>query len=369
MIHKKELTRNELIIAHDYLIQMGGAERVVALMAKHFPDAPIYTSRTDYVGLLDTFRGSKIVNSWMQRIPIRSFNFKKLFPLYPFAFMFMRPEPSSAAWISASTFAKCINLDPSTVSFCYCHAPTRFLWQPDVYINSEVTNPLARIVVRFLLPFLRLLDRRAALRMDYIIANSKNIQKQILKVYGREADVIYPPVDTARFQVSREDKGYYLILARLIRYKGIDRAIRAFANLDRELRIVGDGTDRARLESMATANVKFLGHITDQEVLDQMASCRALIFPGEEDFGITPVEAHACGKPVLAYGKGGALETVIHGKTGIHFTHPTSDSLLAGLHKLEESSWNVDVIRKQADRFSEKRFIEEMSTYMGRRLK
>lgn len=360
--------REDIILAHDYLIQMGGAERVVAVMAKAFPLSPIYTSRTDYGGLLEAFRESTIHNSWMQKIPVSHAQFKKLFPLYPFAFRSMRPSKAKAAWISASTFAKCIRLQPGTVAFCYCHAPTRFLWQTESYLKTEIGNPVVRALARCLIPWLRSVDRKAAGRMDYIIANSHNIKEQIKTAYGREADVIYPPVDVGRFRVHPQHNGHYLIVSRLIGYKGIDRAVRAFAGLDRELHIIGDGTDRKRLEAMAPRNVKFLGRVSDVEVLSNMENCRAFIFPGYEDFGITPVEAQACGKPVLAYGKGGALETVIHGETGIHFKEPHPDSLNDGLELLESITWDPSKIRKHAEKFSEERFLREMTGYMQDRL-
>lgn len=365
---KASITSENLAIAHDYLIQMGGAERVVALMARHFPESPIYTSCTDFEGLLPEFINREIHNSWIQKLPVPPKHFKKLFPLYPFAFQSMRPAKAKAAWISASTFAKCINVSPDTTTFCYCHAPTRFLWQADTYLKTEIRNPAVRGIVRTMLPLLRRIDRRAAHRMDYLIANSANTRDNIQKAYGLDADIIHPPVDIERFTIGKEQGEHYLIVARLIGYKGIDRAVQAFSGSGRELRIIGDGTDRERLESMASPNVTFLGKVSDAEVLRQMQSCRALIFPGEEDFGIAPVEAQACGKPVLAYGKGGALETVIHGETGIHFKQPTPKSLASGLKEIESINWDPLLIRRNAEQFSEERFMEKTLAYMEERL-
>jgi glycosyltransferase involved in cell wall biosynthesis len=203
-----------------------------------------------------------------------------------------------------------------TASILYCHNPTRFLWQAADYVDHEVRNGSLSRLVQLASPLLRSIDRAAARRFDVIVANSENVRRRIAKCYGRDAEVVYPPVDVDRFEVSTRDEGFYLVVSRLVAYKSIQRAIEACNALRRRLVIVGNGPDRDRLLGMAGPTVEFRGHVPDEEVKKLMETCTALIFPGEEDFGITPVEAGACGKPVLAYQGGGAIETVIEGETG-----------------------------------------------------
>ena len=360
---------DELTIVHDYLVQMGGAERVVATMSKAFPHAPIYTSATDYEHLWSDFRDKDIRNTWMQHLPKSKVATKALFPLYPIAFQSVRlPQDRRAVWISASTFAKMVPVPKGCVSFLYCHAPTRFLWDTDRYVGSEVGNPLLRSAVGMFLPALRRADLAAAQRMDHVVANSENVRQRIRSVYGRDAAVIHPPVDVKRFKVARDNSGHYLLLSRLIGYKGIDRAVQAFRGLERELHVVGEGTDRERLEKMATPNVKFLGRVSEAEIERKLAGCRAFIFPGEEDFGITPVEAQACGKPVIAFAAGGALETVIDGVTGVFFKEGNAESLRAALFESETIAWDPHAIRRNAERFSEEEFLKNMVGFMEERM-
>jgi glycosyltransferase involved in cell wall biosynthesis len=359
----------ELTIVHDYLVQMGGAERVVATMAKAYPSAPIYTSATDYAHLWNDFQGKEIHNTWMQCLPKSKLATKAFFPLYPFAFQAIRlPANRRAVWISASTFAKMVPVPTGCVSFLYCHSPTRFLWDTDRYVGSEVANPIARAAVAAFLPALRRMDRAATARVNYVLANSENVRHRIQAVYGRDSTVIHPPVDVNRFKCSPRNAGYYLILSRLIAYKGIDRAVQAFRGLNRDLHIVGDGTDRERLEKMAPPNVRFLGRLSEQEIESELAGCKALIFPGEEDFGITPVEAQACGKPVIAYAAGGALETVVDGVTGLFFSVSNAETLRSTLLASEQIDWDFLEIRKNAERFSEQVFLSTMTRFIEEKM-
>jgi len=359
----------ELTIVHDYLVQMGGAERVVATMANAFPAAPIYTSATDYAHLWNDFHGKEIHNTWMQRLPKSKVATKAFFPLYPFAFQSIRlPVNRRAVWISASTFAKMVPVPKRCVSFLYCHSPTRFLWDTDRYVGSEVGNPFVRAAVSAFLPALRRMDLAATARINHVVANSENVRLRVQAVYGRDATVIHPPVDVNRFKLSLGNAGYYLILSRLIGYKGIDRAVQAFRGLDRELHIVGEGTDRERLEKMAPPNVRFLGRLSEQDIERELAQCRAFIFPGEEDFGITPVEAQACGKPVIAYAAGGALETVVDGVTGLFFKDGSAESLRSTLLASDQIAWDPLLIRKNAERFSEQVFLSAMARFMEERM-
>ena len=348
------------VIAHDYLIQMGGAERVVASMARKWPGSPIYTSAAKRDTLLPEFRNADIRTSWMQRLPGIERHFKKFFPFYPGAFRSFGTIDAPVAWVSASTFAKCMRFSPGTATILYCHNPTRFLWQADEYVDSEVRNQSLSGLVNLASPLLRTMDREAARKFDVIVANSENVRRRIAKCYQRDAEVVYPPVETDRFQVSRRDEGYYLVVSRLVAYKSIDRAIQACTALGRRLIIVGKGPDRERLQRMAGPTVEFRGHVADDEVRDLIRGCSALIFPGEEDFGIAPVEAQACGKPVLAFKGGGAIETVIEGGSGWFFDQVRT-TLVDAIRASEATLWNPERIRANAERFGETAFHSRMT--------
>ena len=346
-----------LALAHDYLIQMGGAERVVASMVRKHPLSPLYTSAVRWETLLPEFQGARVKPSWMQTLPGIGTHFKKCFALYPAAFRSFGIVSAPALWVSASTFAKCLQFSPQTASVLYCHNPTRFLWLAgDEYVDSEVRVPAANLAVRCFVPWLRRVDYQAAQRFDVIVANSEAVRQRIAQIYRREALVIHPPVQLGRFIPTVTGDGYYIVVSRLSAYKAIDRAVLACSRSGRRLVVVGEGPDRKRLEALAGPTVTFTGWASDSEVQHLMQRARGLIFPAEEDFGIAPVEAQACGKPVIAYARGGALETVIEGVTGCFFHERTEDALQAALDRAESILWNPEAIRKNAERFSEDQF-------------
>ena len=355
-----------LAIVHDYLIQMGGAERVVGVMAEAFPSATIFTSVTDTGRLLPEFSGRRITNTWLNAIPGVRKHFKKFFMLYPAAFRSLKPIDADVTWISSSGFAKWIRLDSRTTSICYCYTPPRFFWEADDYLQLEIANPLLRAVVRCAVSRLQRLDYRCAQKIDHFIAISRCVQERIWRYYQRESHVIYPPVDVERFRLQMEADDYYLVVSRLVGYKRIDRAVGAFNLLKKPLVIVGDGPDRKRLEKMAGPTIRFLGRTTDDEAKQHLERCRGLIFPGREDFGIAPVEAQACGKPVIALAAGGALETVIPEETGVLFPDPTEESLADAAERAEQIAWSPYRIRENADRFSKKLFVRETEKFISR---
>ena len=354
-----------LVIGHDYLIQMGGAERVVASMARKWSGSPIYTSAAKWDSLLPEFRAANIRTSWMQRLPGIERHFKKFFALYPAAFRSFGVVDAPAAWVSASTFSKCMRFSPRTATVLYCHNPTRFLWQAGEYVDSEVKSRSLNQLVYAASPLLRMMDREAARKFDVIVANSENVRRRIARCYQRDAEVVYPPVAVDRFQVSGRDEGFYLVLSRLVAYKSIQRAIEACNALGRRLVIVGKGPDCERLQRMAGPTVEFRGHVPDEEVRDLIDKCSALIFPGEEDFGIAPVEAQACGKPVLAFRGGGAIETVIEGETGWFFDGVRT-TLTDAIRASEATRWNPGRIRANAERFDETSFHNRMTQIIER---
>ena len=350
----------ELALAHDYLIQMGGAERVVASMVRRYPASPLYTSAVRRDTLLPEFEKADIRTSWMQRLPGIESQFKKYFALYPYAFRSFERVSAPSLWVSASTFAKCLPFSSNTASVLYCHNPTRFLWLAGAeYVDTEVRIPWANRMVHWLVPWLRRIDFEAAQSFDIIVANSEAVRKRIAEYYRRDARVIHPPVQLDRFTPSADHDGYYIVVSRLVAYKAIDRAVIACSSSGRRLVVVGKGPDQKRLEELAGPTVTFTGWASDAEVQRLMERSRGLIFPAEEDFGIAPVEAQACGKPVIAYAGGGALETVIEGRTGGFFHERTVESLLAALDRAEAIAWDPAAIRRNAECFSEERFHEQ----------
>lgn len=357
-------------IAHDYLIQMGGAERVVATMHQAWPKAPIHTSAVNRQTLWEEFADAELRTTWMQHLPFITHHkhFKKYFPLFPSAFQSFRPVEADVVWISCSTFAKFLPLAPGVPSICYLHNTTRFLWQAEEYLSGEIRSNVVR---RSLEPFLRLLrdqDREATARHTLLVANSRNVQSRIARHYQLESEVVHPPVQISHFEPSGEEEGYYLIVSRLLAYKRIDLVVRAFSRggCSKRLVVVGDGPELSRLRSMAGKNVELRGRLSNREIAQCYARCRAFLLPGEEDFGITPLEAMACGKPVVAFGRGGACETVVDGKTGLFFHEQSEDAVLDSLDRLESGRWNPEEIRAHATTFSPERFVERMEELASR---
>jgi glycosyltransferase involved in cell wall biosynthesis len=368
MHHRSDPTKTEirLAIVHDYLIQMGGAERVVSVMAEAFPNARIFTSITDTSRLLPEFSGRQITNTWLNAVPGAKKHFKKFFMVYPAAFRSLKPIDANVTWISSSGYSKWVRLGHQTTSICYCHTPPRFFWEPDDYLRHEISDPALRALARRAVSKLRRLDYSCAQNIDFFVANSLCVQARIKQYYHRESEVIYPPVDVQRFSAQQEADDYYVVVSRLVGYKRIDRAVGAFNRLKKRLLIAGDGPDRKRLETMAGPTIRFLGRLSDEEVKCCLERCRGLIFPGREDFGIAPVEAQACGKPVIAFAAGGALETVIPQETGVLFPDPTEESLAEAVDRAERIGWSRRRIRENADRFSKKVFVRKTETFIER---
>lgn len=354
-----------LALVHDYLIQMGGAERVVASMAAAFPDAPVFTSAADRERLLPPLGERKLRTSWLGRVPGLHRHFKKYFLLYPAAFWSLGPVDAEVVWISSSGYSKWVRVRPGAVTVCYCHTPPRFFWESDRYLRHEVSNPWLRLLAKGGLSVLRRADYARAQQIDYFIANSRCVQERIWRCYRKTSEVIYPPVDVGRFEVHPAAEDYYLVLSRLIGYKRVDRAVEAFNLLGKRLVVIGEGPDRRRLEGLAGPTVEFTGRLTDEEVRRCLEGCRGLIFPGHEDFGIAPVEAQACGKPVVALGAGGALETVIDGETGVLFAEASPEALAGAVRRCERINWDPSHIRWNAERFAEQEFLRRMNAFLA----
>ena len=348
----------KVAIVHDYLNQMGGAERVVLALHELFPDAPIYTSIYDPERVDPAFKNIDVRTSFMQKLPMVTRHHQPYLPFYPFAMEKLDLRGYDLILSSSSAFAKGVITRPETLHICYCHTPMRWCWNYEEYVEREQLGKVARTLLPFLITGLRLWDQTTASRVDHFIANSPVIVDRIRKYYRREAIFIPPPVEVKRFPFdpATQPEDYFLVLSRLIPYKRIDLAIEACNRLQLPLVVIGKGRDAERLKKLAGPTIHFMGGLSDQEVTHYISHCRAFLFPGEEDFGITPLEAQAAGRPVIAYGAGGALASVIEGVTGTFFREQTVESLTAALASFDERRFNPVAIRNHALEFDTPRF-------------
>jgi glycosyltransferase involved in cell wall biosynthesis len=330
---------------------MGGAERVAAAMHDSFPTAPIYTTVALPHRLPKELRGADIRTSAMQHLPGMERRFREYFMLYPFAIEHFDLSQYDLIFSNTSGYAKGVRRRRDAVHVCYCHTPMRWVWRYEDYVARESFRGAARSVLPLALWGLKKWDLRAAQQPSHYIANSEHMALRIKQVYGRDAIVIPPPIEVDRFQPSNEIDDYYLVLSRLAPYKRIDLAIEACNRLGRRLVIIGDGPDRARLQKLAGPKTEFLGRQPDSQVARYASRCQALLFPGEEDFGMTPLEVNAAGRPVIAFRRGGAVETVIDGVTGVFFDKPEGAALVEAIEDFESRFWHQQVLRRHAEKF------------------
>lgn len=347
-----------IALVHDWLTNHAGAERVLMAIKEIYPKASIFTSVFDEKGA-NEFKKYNIVTSILQKIPLIKSRRELLVPLTPYAFENFDFSKFDLV-ISSTTFAaKGLITKPDTIHICYCHTPTRWIWTPKLDPRSsqgKFSNLKKKIREK-----LKRWDIVAADRPDYYISNSNYIGKRITKYYKRNSVTIYPPVDVDRYKVAKksEIKDYYLFVSRLVGYKRCDIVVEAFNQLGLPLKIIGKGPEKKRLQKIAKNNIDFLGFLSDREVEKYYREAKAFIFAAEEDFGIVPVEAMATGRPVLAYGKGGATETVVAGKTGEFFSQQTAKSIVDAVKRFDPDKYNSGVIKKHAQRFSKERFKKE----------
>lgn len=347
-------------IVCDWLTTWGGAERVIHTLSELYPNAPIYTSLYN-PKVLPQFKDKKVITSFIQKIPFAVKKYPFMLPLMPYAFESFDFTGFDIVISSSHSCAKGIITQPSTLHITYCHSPTRYLWDAchDYFLSYRVPFGL-RTWAKRLLHRLRIWDRAAADRVDVYTTNSKYVSRRISKYYRRDSTVVYPAMEKSFEHLEPKPHGnYYLAVGRLAPYKRFDLIIEAFNKLSLPLVIVGGGKDEKRLKKMAGRFITFTGKISDDELKNMYKNAIALIFPQIEDFGITPLEAMAAGKPVIAYGEGGATETVLPNKTGVLFKEQTVDSLAQGVLDSQNITWNPNEIAAHARTFSEKRFKEE----------
>lgn len=358
----------KVAIVHDFLVQMGGGEKVVEVLHDMFPDAPVYTSVYDAAAMPRHYQTWDIRTSFMQRLPAKRITHRLALLLYPLAFESLDLGGYDLVISSSSAFAKGILTPSDTVHISYTHTPMRYAWSSRNYMRNERASRPLRLLLSPGLHYLRIWDAVAASRVDRYVANSHTVARRIRKFYGRDSVVIYPPVDTRRFRISEKVSDYYIIVSRFIPYKRLDLAIDAFNRLGIPLKIVGGGRQRKALEARAGKNVEFLGRVSDSDLPEILSRARGYIMPGEEDFGIAPVEANACGLPVIAYGAGGALDTQIDGLTGVLFHEQTVDSLCQAVCRAEATEFDPQAIRAHALQFDTDRFRESLSSLIATEL-
>lgn len=347
-------------IVHDYLNQPGGAERCVLEMARIWPDAPVYTSLYRPDSTFPEFKQADVHTSPLDHVPIDK-HFRALLPLYPAAFRALGRLDHELVVSSSSGWAHGVRTHPETLHVVYCYAPARWLWSTSKYVARSAT----RRAIAPMTCSLRAWDRAAARRPDAYIAIAENVRKRIRSAYGRDADVVYPPVDTARFQ-PRPRGNRLLLVSRLLSYKRIDLAVEAATRKGLPLDVVGTGPALNGLQAIAGPTVTFHGQLDDASVAELIHSCSAVISPGAEDFGIVPIEANAAGKPVVAFAAGGALETLEEGVTAALFGEPTVDALVGALDRVEALDTPPEVIAASAARFSKEAFETNLKAAIGR---
>ncbi len=359
----------KIAIVHDYLNQRGGAERVVAVLHELWPDAPIYTSIVDYDKLLPELKGADIRPSWMQKLPGVLRRFKWYLPFYAGAIESFGLEGYDIIISSSSAFAKGAKKGKGALHVCYCYTPMRFVWDYERYTEKEAIPSLFKRLLPFFIRRLKKWDIDTKDRPDYYIAISSAVKKRIKDSYGADAAVIFPPVEAGRFRPSDRIDDFYLIVSRLNGYKRVDLAVEAFNKLGLPLKIAGEGDYKGVLQAMAGPTVEFLGRVDDKELEKLYSTCKALIFPGEEDFGLAPLEANAAGRPVIAFKGGGAVDTVIHGKTGLFFKEKSALSLMESVTAFERGQYKFDPakLRAHALEFDRVVFMRKIKAFVEER--
>lgn len=368
-------------LVHYWLVSYRGGERVLATFADMLPQADIFTLVLDRNSLPPSLRSRKITPSFLQSIPGAKKHYQKMLPLFPMALEQLNLSGYDLVISCEAGPAKGVLTSQHTCHVCYCHSPMRYLW--DMYHDYREGNGMgavSRAIFALSSHYVRMWDLAAAARVDYFVASCRNAASRIQKHYRRESQVIYPPIRIAEGYIADHTDDYYLVVSPLVEYKRVDLAIAACNHLGRRLRVIGEGPELDRLRKLSGPTVEFLGFVPDEPLRAQYARCRALLFPGEEDFGAVPVEAQSYGRPVIAYGRGGVLETVIgfpaqaparpESSTGVFFSTQTLEALIEAIEAFEsvEGRFSPPLIRNHVQRFSTARFKAEIGEYLTGRV-
>jgi glycosyltransferase involved in cell wall biosynthesis len=348
-----------IAIVHDWLTGMRGGEKVLDEICNLLPEADIYTLLHIKGSVSKNIESKKIFTSLLQKMPFAEKKYRYYLPFMPLFIKQFNFSEYDVVLSGSHCVAKGVSAGKDKLHICYCHTPMRYIWDKfDDYFSPFSSGFITRTVMSAVRPYLQKWDINTSKTVDYFIANSNNIKDKINRYYNRSAEVIYPPVDIDKYNIINDIKqeDFYLIVSAFAPYKKIDIAVKAFNHIGKPLKIIGTGQDEKILKKIAGNNIEFLGWRTDEEILQYYNKCRALIFPGEEDFGIVPIEVQACGKPVIAYAKGGVLETIINGTTGVFFYEQTVKSLIEAVEKLEIMNFDRRKIRESILRFGYKPF-------------
>lgn len=364
----------KIAIIHDDIVRRGGGEQVALSFHRAFPEAPIYTLSYDAEATYEEFRKAKIITSWFGRFVKSESLMKKLF--FPIGVMSMQQLDLSGFDVilqSTTHCAKYVKTDPNSLVITYCHTPFRLVWRPESYENVAKAGIIKRILYNAVINRLKEIDKKSASRTDWFLTNSSEVVPRIVEAYSpkKEITVINPSVKCDNFYVADQVGDYFLVVSRFEPYKKVDLVIEAFKEMpDKKLIIVGKGSRSKELQLMAPANVKFLTGLSAQELADTFARCKALIFPQLEDYGITPLEANASGRPVIAYGKGGVLDTMLPVRedaskaTAVFFNEQTADAICEAVKKFDRYNFDARFIRNHAESFGDEKFVEKLRNYV-----
>lgn len=357
----------KLVLVHDWLNQIGGAEDVLEILVDMYPDSPIYTSIYWREKMPSHWQDWDLHTLWIDHLPFIHQKHQAYLLFYPLAWRGLNLSNYDIVLTNKSGFCHGLKIGPATLHICYCLAPTRYVWQYDAYMQRENVPKPIRLALRPIMQFLKRWDYQAAQRVHHFIAISTDIQQRIKQFYHRDSEIIFPPVEAAeRFEPVSKPDDYFLSLGRLVPYKRVDLIVEACTRLNLPLKVAGRGRDLERLQAMAGPTVEFLGYVSDDDLPDLFAHAKAFIFPGLEDFGITPVQSQAAGRPVIAYKGGGALDTVIEGKTGAFFDEQTVESLMQVLQVFDANDYNPSDCREHALKFDTSIFKQQLSSTIDR---
>lgn len=351
-------------LVHEFFCNLGGSDQVAAVLHRLYPEAPVFTLLvSDRNRDVELLRSMDLRTSFVQRVPLARRWHEPFLPFFPVAIESFDLSGYDLVLSSSHLCAKGVIPAPEALHLCYCYTPARYAWDlGPLYLRR--LNPLVRIYAAAVLHRLRVWDVTASARVDHFVAVSNFVAQRIERYYRRRATVIYPPVDTTFFTPGEETSDYWLVVSRLTAYKRVDLAVDAFTRMGLPLLVIGDGPERRRLQRRAGSNVRFLGMVPRRQVRDAMRGCRGLIYPGKEDFGITPVEVQATGRPVVALGAGGAVETVVDGVTGVFFGEHTVEALCEAVKRCAMLSFNREVIRDHALQFDQEVFCRKMVDFV-----
>jgi glycosyltransferase involved in cell wall biosynthesis len=359
----------KICIVHEYLIDFGGAEQVLKGLLEIWPNAPIFTLIYDENGnCKDIIQSTQVTGSFLNKMPFSKRKHRAYLPLMPLAIEQFDLSGYDVVISASHAIAKGVITGPDQLHISYLHTPMRYAWdmQPAYLSDAGLERGLRSFFTRSLLHYLRIWDMRTVAGVDHYLANSQFIARRIMKLYKREAAVIHPPVEIDRFKVREDKEDFYVTVSRLVSYKKVDLIVRAFNQMpDKKLVVMGDGPELKSLKAMASSNITFSGFQSDRVIEDTLQRARAFVYAAQEDFGIVPVEAQACGTPVIAYGRGGVLETVVPGETGQFFNEQTHSALVDTIEDFERSQpFDPHIIRKNAERFSKNRFKHELQAFV-----